>query len=190
MIESTQMLGTLLDIVATQWVIEAVLLAILLYLPAKDKMAESNVASLFIFAFVGGIGYRYLLLILQANPDVTLTPIQQWFADNDKVRLFAWYMGLWFVDVIGMLAIYILHQKYRLPNGYLTRTILVAYFVDSLLNVLLFTGRSFWEVKSLMIFYQWIILSINIGIILLAFGMTAKVVYEFYLNKKLDRAGL
>ncbi len=62
-------------------------------LSTKNKMTKSDAISLTIRSFIGGVDYRYGLLILQNNAKVDLTPLQLWLKAHDQVMLFAWYIG-------------------------------------------------------------------------------------------------
>ncbi len=179
-----QLLQIFEDFLAFQWAMDISLLMILIFLFTRNKKEYSNIISLVVFTLVGGIGYRYSLVILQSNPDVALTSLQLWLQDHDKAMHFIWYIGLCIFDSIGLLAIYLLHQKLKLPNGIVTKTILLAYLIDSSLNVVRFTERSLFETHYLKSIYQWGIISINIGVLMVVLSVAVKAAYEHIQRQK------
>ena len=184
MIESAQLLQAFDDIFEFQWLIEIILLSLFISLSKKDKTANSNAIALVVFALVGSIAYRYGLVVYQSDPDITLTPLQLWFKNNNQVMMFAWYIGFWLFDFIGMLAIYLLHQRFKLPNGYVTKTILLAYLTSALLNAFTFAERLLWDTRFFYQLYQWVLPSINIGVLMVIFAATAKTTYDYILERK------
>ncbi len=167
-----------------QWMTEAVLLVLLFLLSANNKLANSNIISLAVFVCVGGLSYRYGLLIMQDDPKITLTTLQLWLKSHEQWMLFAWYIGLWFFSFIGMLVTYLLHRRLRSPNSYATKTILLAYLTVALLNSFTFLERALWDTYYLHTVYQWSIPGINIGVLLVFISVTAKTTYDYILERK------
>lgn len=187
MIEPERMLQLVRELFEFQWIIEVALLMALIFLSSKDKKVYSNTVSLAVFAFVGSITYRYTLLVLQSDPNIALTPLQLWLQEHEAIMNFVWYIGLCFFDTIGLSAIYLLHQKMRLPNGYATKIILLAYLIDTLLNGLRFAERSLWDTHHLKPLYQWGIASMNIGILMVVFGVTAKATFDYVMRQRANK---
>ncbi len=187
MIDRAQLMQLFNIAIEYQWMAEAVLLVLLFFLPTKNKLTNSNTISLAVFAFVGGISYRYGLLIMQDDPNVALTPLQFWLSTHRQWMLFAWYIGLWLFAFVGMLATYLLHRRFSLPNGYATKTMLLAYLCVALLNAFSFVERSLWDTSYVFMVYQWGIPGINIGVLMVFIGVTIKAAYDYMLKNKISR---
>lgn len=178
------MLQALRDTAEYQWIVEVVLLGILLCLPTKDKLFSSNTIALATVVITGGIGYRYGVFILQTNPVIPLTPLQLWLKLHPQIMLLAWYLVFIAIDNMAMLAIYLAHKKYNLPNGYITKTILLAIFADALINLFRLTERYHWGTDYFKPLYLWGIPAINIGVLLVVFVVTIKTAWQHVHYKK------
>lgn len=183
MFEVVSLVQSLRIIGEYQWVIGMLLLPICLYLPTKTKIDNSNVASIAASVIIGGLSYRYGLLILQTNPDIQLTQLQLWLKTHKEVMLFVWYFGFCFIDTLAMFVIYLLHKKFNLPNSFFTKTLVFGYFSDAIINLLRLGERYLLGTDYLQPLYRWGIPGINIGVALVALFIIGRRSYHYLMVK-------
>jgi hypothetical protein len=167
-----------------QWIIEIVLLLICLGLPIKTKAFSSDMAALAAISIIGGCGYKYGLFILQTDPDVKLTAIQSWLQANKDVLVFVWYLGFCFFDNLAMVSIYLVHKKFSLLNSFFTKTVILGFFIDAMINLFRFVERYVFGTDYLQPLYRWGIPSINTGVLIVAITVITKVTYKYFTDRK------
>jgi hypothetical protein len=145
------------------WVVDFVSLCLIIRLSYTAKTISSVLISLGIGVFIGGVSFQYGALIVQPNPAIDKTALQQWLTDNMQIKLAVWYLGFVALDCLALIFIGKLHRAAKISGDYITKMIAFAFYVHGTINIARYLERLTTDGNYLKEVYSFGIPSINIG---------------------------